>query len=129
MKGCQVLVHVEVLLLVGTALGALGSQVERAQSGDLHLLRVKEHLDETGLELLEHALHHVLGKDRSVLGDVLGQLGQAQCFDTFQSGVPLPEHHRLTVLDVILVNFIKNFTHDKRLLKLYLIQVRTFLPF
>ena len=112
----QVLVHVEVLLLVGTALLAFAGQVERAQSGHLHLLRFQQHLQQTRLELLHHTLHHIFCEDASVLGDVLGQPRHVHRLDALQTGVPLPVHHRLRVLDVVLVNFIKNFAHDIRLL-------------
>jgi hypothetical protein len=77
----------------------------------------QQHLQQTSLELLHHALHHVFGEYRAVLRDVLGKLCHAHGLDALQSGVPLPIHHGLRVLDVVLVNFVKNLTHDLNLLR------------
>ena len=60
--------------------------------------------------------HHVVGEYRAVFGDVLGQLGHAERFDTLEAGVPLPVHHGLRVLDVILIDLVNNFAHGIRTL-------------
>jgi len=105
----DVRVHVELVLAHCTALVALQRGVERAESLDLHLLRVEQHLDQTATELLQYAVNDVGGVNRSVLADVGCQLTGVQTLKVLYSAVPLTESLRVRVL--ILVHFIDNLCH------------------
>ena len=70
----DVLVYIELVLAQSTALLALDGGVEGTQTINLHLLRVKQHLQQTAAELLQNTKHHVRCVDRAVLCNVSSHL-------------------------------------------------------
>ena len=109
MQCLQVGVHVELVLLVGSALLVLDGAVEGAQTVYLHLLRIEQHLDQARTELLQYSKHHVLGVNRAVLTDVLCQSARVHSLKTLHVTKPLAERLRLVCL--VLLYFIQNFCH------------------
>ena len=87
MQGLDVLLQREVAGVAHAR--ALDGGVEGAQSVDLHLLALQEHLDETGAELLQHAQHHVAGIDGAVLCDVTCHLARVERLGVFHLRIPL----------------------------------------
>lgn len=92
----------------------LSHQVEGAQSLQLDLLRLQQHLDDAGLSLGEHTLYHVLGVNGAVLRDMPCELAGVQCFQVHDA--PEKVAMRGTVLIRVLVHVIDNFRHNLKMI-------------
>ena len=106
----DVLVYIELVLAQSTALLALDGGVEGTQTINLHLLRVKQHLQQTAAELLQNTIYHVGGINASVLANVVRQLTGVQALQVLHSSVVLAIGSAVLIL--VLVNFINNLCHN-----------------
>ena len=107
MKTVESALGVELVEADGTALLVLGHQVEGSQTLQLDFLRLKQHLHDTCLSLGEHTLDDILGVDRSVLREVLGQFAGVQRLGVNDSTIVLAISRTLVVL--VLINVINDF--------------------